>query len=105
MVLVFPQSHLRSAGDGERLACAIVETLRSDQCVYLDLANVESMTPSYANTLVMTVLHAMDTNELPSRIQLKNLCEPVSHAIQRAVQRYQSGIRLSTQRVPQARSA
>ena len=89
---------LRSAGNGEILATAILAALDRDESVRVDFAQVEMMTPSYANAMVMTLLDRFTVAELKTRCELANRSAVVIAAMNTAVRRYLGGIRLSTQR-------
>lgn len=90
-------SALRSASMGESLADQVTEALRQADTVRVDLACVEMMTPSFANALVMTLLDRFPLATLQTRCAFVNRAEPVIDVMNRAVRRYQSGIRLTAQ--------
>lgn len=101
MTTLQPQSHaLRSASEGLEMAREIVAHLQASQKVRVDFAAVEMMSPSFANTLVMTLLEQFSVDQLRANCEFANRTDVVIEAMNRAVQRYQSGIRLTTQRHP-----
>lgn len=101
MTILHPQSHaLRSASEGLEMAREIVAQLRNGERVRVDFAAVEMMSPSFANTLVMTLLEQFSVDQLRANCEFANRADVVIEAMNRAVQRYQSGIRLTTQRLP-----
>lgn len=95
------QSHaLRSASEALNTAQDIVAHLRSAERVRIDFAAVEMMSPSFANAFVMTLLEQFTVDQLRARCEFANRNDVVIAAMNRAVQRYQSGIRLTSQRMP-----
>lgn len=101
MLTLRPQSHaLRSASEGLEMAQEIIARIRANERVRVDLAAVEMMSPSFANTLVMTLLEQFTVDQLRANCEFANRTDVVIEAMNRAVQRYQSGIRLTTQRLP-----
>lgn len=91
-------SALRAASGGVSLAEEMAEKLRHGESARVDLAAVEIMTPSFANALVMTLLDHVSLADLRDRCSFVNRSDAVVDAMNRAVQRYQNGIRLTTQR-------
>ncbi len=101
MVEVPIQDHfLRSATDGMSLARAVLRALDAGQPVRIDFAGVEIMTPSFANAFVMLLLERYEVPQLRERCEFLNRTDHVVMAMNRSVERYQQGIRLSTQRRP-----
>ena len=88
---------LQAARSGETLADQIAATLRQGQSVRIDFADIEWMTPSFANALVMTLLAEFPLDVLQRHCHFENRCEQVVSAMNSAVRRYQGGIRLSHQ--------
>jgi hypothetical protein len=66
--------------------------------VVIDCARVTRVTPSYANALVMTLLAAYPDAWTARRLTLRDALPYVWAEFEKAVDRYQRGIRLSTQR-------
>lgn len=89
---------LRSTGLGEELATQLTNILNSGESVRIDCAKVEMMTPSFANTVLMNLLERFSMSDLRARCQFVNRCDVVVETMNCAVQRYEHGIRLSTQR-------
>jgi hypothetical protein len=80
------------------LAKRVIAQLRSGENVHLDLEPVERLTPSVANALVMTILDEVGRAEFDAMISVAFGSELASESWTKAVQRYERGIRLSTQR-------
>jgi anti-anti-sigma regulatory factor len=98
-----PGSH-RSAALGEELAERIAAHLAARESVLVDCSHVESMSPSFANALVMTLLDRIDLDTLRRECRFVNRSELVVQAMNTAAQRFQAGIRLSGQRSATDRS-
>jgi len=91
-------SVLRSPNVGESLADEISHALRDSDKVCVDFACVENMSPSFANAFIMTLLADFPLSELRARCEFVNRSESVVDMMNRAIRRFQSGIRLTTQR-------
>lgn len=89
---------LNSASAGLELATRILESARDGSTVALDFIQVERMTPSYANALVMTLLHAHSLQWLRENVILVHRDERITRAMNDSVKRYENGIRLNNQR-------
>jgi hypothetical protein len=89
---------LNTVPAGLDLAVRIVELLKRERHAVLDFAEVERLTPSFANALVMTILDAVGLDELERKLRVANASPLVSESWFKAIERYQRGIRLSTQR-------
>jgi hypothetical protein len=101
MTTLQPQTHaLRSASEGLEMAREIIARLRNAERFRVDFAAVEMMSPSFANALIMTLLEQFSVDQLRANCEFANRTEVVIDAMNRAAQRYQSGIRLTTQRLP-----
>lgn len=101
MITIQLQSNaLRSASEALDTAREILAHLREAERIRIDFAVVEMMSPSFANALVMTLLEQFTVDQLRARCEFANRNDVVIAAMNRAVQRYQSGIRLTTQRLP-----
>lgn len=61
------------------------------------MAGIDRMTPSFANALVMTVIEAVGLAGFTASVTLINANALVAESWLKAVERYQRGIRLSTQ--------
>ena len=72
---------LNRANAGVRLASEILDALHSGQPVRLDFSNVDRMTPSFANALVMTLMHSPDWEHLKSRMVMEERNEQVISAM------------------------
>ncbi len=95
--IAIQESALRSAGDGLERAKAVSAILDQGLSVRIDFAAVEIMTPSFANAFVMTLLERYPIERLRSGCEFLNRSEVVIESMNRAVTRYQNGIRLSSQ--------
>ena len=91
-------SIFQSAGMGEAFATELTRALESSPLVHVDLSTVETMTPSFANAMVMTLLERFSLATLQSRCVFMNRSPHVIDVMNRAVLRYERGIRLSNQR-------
>lgn len=91
---------LRSATEGMSLAAAVLRALDAGQPVRIDFSSVEIMTPSFANAFVMLLLERYEVPQLRERCEFLNRTDHVVMAMNRSVERYQQGIRLTTQRRP-----
>ncbi len=76
-----------------RLAEQIVRRW-NDEPVVLDFADVLQMTPSFANALVLTLLH-VDSTAFRSKLAIENAAPHLQSAWDRAVARKQRGIELT----------
>lgn len=90
---------MRSASLGESLAEVVSRALELQRDVRIDLASVEIMTPSFANAFLMTLLDRFPIAMLQSRCVFLNRQQSVIEVMNRAVQRFQSGVRLSAARI------
>lgn len=91
---------LTSAAKGQELAVAIVACIHGGETVTLDFENVEVMTPSFANSFVMTLLHELPLEAVRSQCVMINRADWIVNTINVAALRYQRGIRLSSQPQP-----
>jgi hypothetical protein len=66
--------------------------------VLLDLKNVERLTPSFANALVMTIIEAVGEAAFRTRLTVVFGSDIVQDSWRKAAQRYERGVRLTTQR-------
>ncbi len=64
----------------------------------MDLQRVERMTSSFANALVMTILDGVPRQVVRDRLNLQNASEVVEESINRAIERFDQGVRLTIQR-------
>ena len=83
---------------GLELAQRVVSAIQAGNTVCLDLTKVERLTPSFANALVMTILEAVGPDAFKSKLRLVFGSEFVESSWGQAVQRYERGVRLTTQR-------
>lgn len=90
---------MRSAQCGEQMANAVLSHLAGGVDVRVDFAAVETMTPSFANTFLMLLLETYPIETLRARCDFANRSPHVVRVMNRAVLRFQAGIRLSTHRV------
>ncbi len=89
---------LNSATSGYDLALSVLECLRRDDSVEIDARLVTRVTPSFANSLVMSVL-----DEFPEAFSSRRcliVADPhVLASFEASMSRFARGIRLSTQRL------
>ena len=91
-------SSLASAENGQELAHGILRALQfSSEPVTLDFADVQLLTPSFANAMVMTLLARLTLDELRSRCLMVNRQAFVVESLSSAARRFADGIRLSNQ--------
>jgi hypothetical protein len=83
---------------GLDLARRVVTALTAGHTVQLDLQSVERLTPSFANALVMTILEGVGPDTFSSRLRVRFGSEFVEDGWRKAVERYERGVRLTTQR-------
>lgn len=88
---------LTTSTNGEQLANAVLLTIRAGEEVEIDFVDVEVMTPSFANAFVMTLLAQLSLDEIRRHCVMANRPQLVVDLLNRAVTRYQKGIRLSVQ--------
>lgn len=99
VVRILPKGpSLNSAATGLELAEQASGTLRAGGVVQIDLQDIERMTASFANALVMTLLDAFGVAEFERRVLPINATPFVLESWSAAVDRYRRGIRLTTQR-------
>lgn len=91
------EAELRSASAGAALADAILATIERDQLAKVEFSEVEIMTPSFTNSLVMRLLEQHDLAQLRAKCHFVNRSPHVIDVMNRAVLRFQGGIRLSSQ--------
>lgn len=94
------ESTLMTASNAQQLAAAVIGALRDHETVTLDFVSVEIVTPSFANTFIMTLLAEFPLSDLRARCLMVNRSKVVSDAFNRAAMRWMSGVRLSNQMVP-----
>lgn len=90
---------LLSATNGLQMARELLHALEEEQYAILDLGAVEAMSPSYVNTLVMTLLETVPRDVLRNYLKVQNAKPGVICAINRSIERYDDGVRLSTQSI------
>ena len=91
-------STLNTVLTGLRLAERVVGALKAGRSVFLDLRGVERLTPSFANAVVMTILDAVGIDEFRSKLRVEIASPLVAEGWSKAIERYERGIRLTTQR-------
>ncbi|MBX3377519.1 MAG: STAS-like domain-containing protein [Phycisphaeraceae bacterium] len=91
------QSSLTTAVNGQSLAGLIIAALHTEEAVQVDFADVEVLTPSFANALILTLLASMSVESLRVRCVMTNRRDTVADSLNRAAFRFQQGIRLSDQ--------
>lgn len=86
---------LTSAARAEQV-CAEVFAHWDAEAVTLDFANVRTMTPSFANTLVMNLLHRVSLAEMKARVRFENTSPHIDAVLDRAItRRLKLGIELT----------
>jgi hypothetical protein len=92
---------LNSAGAADESARHLLSLLSDPEAIIeIDLRDVSRMTPSFANTLVMRLLAVLPKADLRTRCVFVDPPAHVAAALRLAVERYESGIRLSDQPAP-----
>lgn len=100
MITIRPETRvLLSAASGLEMAEKLLAALTAEQAAVLDLETVESMSPSFVNALVMTLLESVPREVLRARLSVRNTRSGVIRAINRSIERYDDGVRLSTQAI------
>jgi hypothetical protein len=91
----FASPFLTTASTAEAVCAEIFAHWDTDS-VTLDFSDTRTITPSFANTLVMNLLHRVSLDELHSRVCFAGTSAHIDHAIDRAIQRHlRLGIALS----------
>jgi|GEM_PF-2122547 len=76
--------------------CAEIFAHWDIEAVSLDFSNICMITPSFANTLVMNMLHIVSIDELRERVCFENTTPHIDQAINRAfTRRLELGIELT----------
>lgn len=89
---------LNTVSKGLELAERIVTALKLGRSVTLDFADAERLTPSFANAVVMTILDAVGIEGFRSKLRMETASPLVKESWAKAIERYERGIRLTTQR-------
>lgn len=97
-VFRLPGPALNSGAAGLRLADEVLAALGECEVVRVDVAEVERMTASFANSLVMPLLERVGVEAIGTRVVLVGASDGVSGEWRKAVERYTRGVRLSIQR-------
>lgn len=97
MLKIIFQPILNSATAGLELAAELMPVLARCETVEVNLVHVERMTPSFANAFMMTLLERHPRMFLRQRLLFLHARPHVTAALHTAVQRWEQGIRLSTQ--------
>ena len=101
--LTSDHSALNSATDGLKYAEDVVAQLRiSDEPIHVSFADIDRVTPSFANAFVMTLMEQLGLDRMKTHVRVVDAAPHIVATLAKSVQRYQSGIRLSTQRLPAA---
>lgn len=95
-----PSTSLRAAANAEDMAAQILRAIRDGHQVRVHLASVEIMTPSFANTLIMTLLASVPLDQLRCACEFVDRTPSVVETMNRAAERYLRGVRLSAQLPP-----
>lgn len=85
---------LTSATRAEELALEILRTWNVEHIV-LDFADVVQMSPSFANTFLLNLLHYASEEELKCRVSFQNVPPFVQRELDRAVDRKARGAKLT----------
>lgn len=88
----------RNASDGVALFVRVSDRLRRADTVEINCSGVHRVTPSFANAFVMNLLAEFPVEVLRQRCPITGCAQHVEYAFRKSVDRYQRGIRLSTQR-------
>lgn len=88
---------LNSVAAGLELAERAIGAIRGGASVRIDLSAALRMTPSFANALVMSMLDALGVAAFNDRVTMTTGSDLVREAWQKAIERYERGVRLSTQ--------
>lgn len=88
---------MNSATAGLALAAQVLDRMAFSDICEIDFSHAERMTPSFANAFVMTVLVQHPRAFADQRIVLYHANKAVSHAVERSIDRFARGVRLSTQ--------
>ncbi len=91
---------LNTVSAGLQMATETVSALQRGESVRLDLTAAQRMTPSFANALVMSILAAVGLDQFREHVFVATTSDLVQEAWDKAFDRYQRGIRLSTQHGP-----
>lgn len=91
-------STLNTVASGLSIASAVLEAVRTGHKVRVSLMNAERMTPSFANALVMTLMESLGAEAFHAQVSLETASAAVSDQWNAAIDRYDRGIRLTTQR-------
>jgi len=87
--------YLTRAARAEELCVQIFERWTTEP-VALDFSAVQTISPSFANTLIMNFLHRVSVEDLRERVRFVSMSDHVRQAIERAIFRHESlGIELS----------
>lgn len=89
---------LNTVAAGLAIAARIIEHVRSGVVVQVSLVAAERMTPSFANALVMTLIESLGIEAFRARVRLEAKADSVREQWNAAIDRYERGIRLTTQR-------
>ena len=98
IVLCPPSRDLNSAALGLDLGEVVARALSQERPVCVDLSHVIRMTPSYSNAFIMTILERVPRPVIQQSLQIENASELVVQSINKAIDRYDRGIRLTNQR-------
>jgi 2-keto-3-deoxy-L-rhamnonate aldolase RhmA len=91
----FASPFLTSASAAESV-CAEIFAHWDFAPVTLDFSHTRTITPSFANTLMMNLLHRVPPEDLNSRVRFEGTSAHIDQAIDRAIQRHSRlGISLS----------
>jgi len=102
MTLSLDNQVLQTASQGRELANRVLLGLDKHDTVLIDVSASRRATTSFANTFIMTLLDKMPQSILRERVRFEPMNPNVASALNRAVQLYNSGVRLSTQEVSAA---
>jgi len=94
-VAQFASPYLTSATRAEELCSSILARWNTEP-VYLDFSDVRTTSPSFANTLLLNLLHRVSVEELRERVKFAGMSSHVEKAIERAIERHEKlGIELT----------
>jgi len=94
-VTQFASPYLTSATRAEEL-CTSILARWDRETVYLEFSDVRTISPSFANTLLLNLLHRVTVEELRERVQFAGMSSHVEKVIERAIERHEKlGIELT----------
>ena len=79
-----------------QMVCTEIFARWDNESVTLDFSDTRTITPSFANTLMLNMLHLVPLDEVRDRVHFVGMAPHVEQAIARAIERHESlGLGLS----------